>query len=768
MKKITKNILIYGTLASVLLGILLGIYTFVVYADWNERKDDVLEKLIAYKKQLDYLRQPTISEESTGTLKLGAVAIPSRVYDRNEKLIGEFYTERRTLVNFNKLPPYLSEALIASEDRKFYEHGGINIHSILRAFLTNLVTFSYSQGGSTLTQQLAKVLFTNQEKTIRRKIFEFFCTLEIEDHFTKNEILEMYLNLIYMGHGNYGVESASQYYYNKHAADLTLAESAILIGLLPSPTRFSPINDLEGALKRQQLVFNALADVGFRQEDELQKETELFLEAWEVRRENDVYVSNIGDFPDRDYRVNLAPYFLEYLKGKLLERFTLEEILHGGMRIHTTLDYDRQKIAAETLRLGIQKQKEYIVETTDANIEQMSPEEIRDFEKEIDMINGVFFSIDPNTGDILTMIGGSEYSQRNQFNRAIYAYRQIGSLMKPFVYYQAIEQRLISPATILADEPTEISGVKYDNYDGKYLGKITAYEALVKSRNTVAVRLLKDTGVGSLQSMFSDMLDAPKSEIKKRIPKELGVALGAAEFSPYELAISFGALANGGYRIEPAFLTRVEDSSGALLWAPPETNRKIRVLDPNAAFVTVSMLKGVFEPGGTAGWVANQRRQNPQLFSYEMAGKTGTTTNYRDAWFAGMTGNEVMIVWIGHDQNDSLGRGRSGGSLSAPVVVNYLSEYSASQQKSDIRQRRVFVSIDRRNKEPEAPEHLEAGDRPDFAPNFLLDDITYESFCLMSGLVPPDETACPGAVFNHPFLRGSEPGSYCPLHTSSH
>lgn len=772
MKTLARKIFVYATAASLLFVLFSGVYTGFVYADWNHQKDEVLNKLIAYKKQLDHLRQPSYSEEGTGTLRLGPVAIPSRVYDRNGKLIGEFYTERRTLVNFNKLPDYLPQALIASEDRRFYDHNGINFLSIIRAFLKNIVTFSYSQGGSTLTQQLAKVLFTNQEKTIRRKIFEYFCTLEIEQHFTKHEILEMYLNLIYMGHGNYGIESAALYYFGKHAADLSLGESAILIGLLPSPTRFSPINDLETALQRQQLVFRALVDTGYRDSQTLKVETRRFREKWEVVETSDEVVSQIGNFVDRDYRLNLAPYFLEYLRLKLMERFTMEEILRGGLRIHTTLDYSRQKIAGEMLQKQIVSQKNVMAKSA----KKRTAEEERELQKKLDMVNGVFLSIDPNTGEILTMIGGAEYSAKNQFNRALYAYRQIGSLMKPFVYYSAIKERLISPATILSDEATEFGGVSYENYDSKYLGEITAYEALVKSRNTVAVRILKETGVAPLQSTFSDILDRPRSEIKKKIPNELGVALGAAEFSPYELAISFGALANGGYRVEPAYLTKVEDSSGSLLWAPDSSGRKVRVLNANAAYVTLSILKGVYEPGGTAGWASEARKKNPEAFRFEMAGKTGTTSNYRDAWFAGVTSNEVAIIWIGHDRNASLGRGRSGGSLCAPIWVNYLAKYAqASQLDADLKERRAYFELSAAGEEPnpetpppETPPNDEDSPeqplRPNFSRNFSLDDLSYESFCLLSGGVPNDPESCPGSIENHPFIRGTEPGSYCPLH----
>ncbi|MES0491362.1 MAG: biosynthetic peptidoglycan transglycosylase, partial [Leptospirales bacterium] len=235
-------------------------YTTYYYIKWKSSEEIVLEKLKTYKKQLDYLRTGhTTSNSDGGSATIGAVAIPTVVYDRNGFKIGEFFIERRTLIPIEQIPPYVIKALIASEDRNFYDHGGVSYRSIMRAMVQNLLSFRFAQGGSTITQQLAKVLFTQQEKTIGRKIFEYFCTLEIEERFTKDEILEMYLNLIYMGHGNYGIESASQYYFNKNARRLTIGEASMLVGLLPNPSIYSPINDLSQSIRRQKTVFTALS-----------------------------------------------------------------------------------------------------------------------------------------------------------------------------------------------------------------------------------------------------------------------------------------------------------------------------------------------------------------------------------------------------------------------------------------------------------------------------------------------------------------------------
>ena len=222
---------------------------FSAYKKWESREEQVLSKLVSYKKQLDMLRKPFIVEEEAGTVQLGAVSVPSRIYDKNGVLIGEYSAERRTIINIEKIPKHVINALIAGEDHQFYEHSGFNYKSIFRAFIANIVRFRLAQGGSTISQQLAKVLFTNQEKTIERKLFEVFCTLAIEGQYTKKQILEMYLNLVYMGHGTYGIESASMLYYNKSSTELNLTEAATLIALLPNPKLFSPLNDIEANLR---------------------------------------------------------------------------------------------------------------------------------------------------------------------------------------------------------------------------------------------------------------------------------------------------------------------------------------------------------------------------------------------------------------------------------------------------------------------------------------------------------------------------------------
>jgi len=733
-RKITfKKLVLYTFKAGVLTGLLLTVYTGFQFYQWNSNKEEILKKLYLYKKQLDYFRSHAGSNDSGSEVLVGAVPVPSKIYDRNGVLIGEFFSERRTIVPINEIPEFVPNALIASEDREFMEHRGVRLKSIIRAVVANLVNFGYSQGGSTLTQQLAKVLFTNQEKTIKRKIYELFCTFAIENRFTKEQILEMYLNLVYIGHGNYGVESSSYYYFNKSSSFLTLSESAMLIGILPNPNNFSPINNLEVALRKQKTVLQVLINMGKYTEEYVSKDLKRFYRTWNIHMSNETPVSDIGKFRDNTFKVNLAPYFIDYVRQDLLNYFEPDILTRGGLHIYTTLDYRRQQTASTYLLRAINKQKDYYAR--ESGNEKLSEKTRTLYSNAIKKTNGAFISISPQNGEILTMIGGSEFSGNNQFNRAVLAQRQVGSLIKPFIYYLAIESRKITPASIVHDQPVKYGDFKFDNYTHRYQGDITAYKGLVQSINTIAVQLLDNVGVSHLRDLISDILPLTSAEARKKVPNEIGVALGTSAFSPYEMATLYATMVNDGKLVEPHYLVRVEDPRGNILMEPSEEKKMPQVLDPDSAFITVSMLKGVFEHGGTSGWVARLRNNNQDFLPFEISGKTGTTSDYRDAWFAGITSQEVSIIWIGADDNTTLGSGHAGGALCAPVWVEYANQ--------------VY-----KKKHPEP-----------FKSVFSLNDITWESFCPLSGGVPVDDDLdlTDFSVREQPFLAGSEPGFFCPI-----
>ncbi|MDH5718185.1 MAG: PBP1A family penicillin-binding protein [Spirochaetia bacterium] len=720
-------------LVPVFIVMILGLRFGIIYIKWNSQKETVLNKLIKYKQQLDRLRNPMPAEESGGDITLGAVAIPSRVYDINGKVIGEFFTERRTLLPLEKMPSFLPKALIASEDRKYYEHEGINYTAILRAFIANIFSFKFSQGGSTLTQQLAKILFTTQEKTLDRKIFEYFCAKEIEEHYTKDEILEMYLNLIFMGHSNYGFESAAGYFFSKSAANLTLGEAAILVGLLPNPTLFSPINDIKTALKRQSLVLSSMVKMSYINNNQKIQAEKRFKKIWKVKEKNGEYTSSIGDFPDRAFRINLAPHFLDYVMQSLLNIFDFDEVMKGGLQIYTTLDYKRQSIAQSALEKSVLRQKNYYSQLIKELKKKGKKKEADIFTEAQEKTNGAFIVIHPKSGYVLALIGGNEFSLKNQFNRAILAKRQVGSLIKPFVYYTAIKQQNITAASIIDDSPMKIGDIEYNNYDNKFLGQITVTEALKQSRNIPAIKVLQAAGIDEFREVISNALHLSYDDVSKNIPRELGVALGTSVFTPIEMAKLFSALVNDGISIEPRFILRVDDKNNKLLWeAEPPKERK--VFDSTASYIVISILQKIFENEGTASWVYDLREKNPDYINFEIAGKTGTTSDYKDAWFAGLTSDEVSIIWLGADNNITLGSGRSGGALCSPVWIEYIK--NARSESAPIR----------------------------FLENKKLEGITKENFCAETGGVPRAENLCPHFIKDQVFYEGTEPRYFCPLH----
>ena len=724
-------------LVPALIALFIGTRFVIIFVKWQYEKDTALEKLVKYKQQIDELRNPIDLEEKGSDISLGAVAIPSKIYDINGKVIGEFFTERRTLLPIEKMPKYLPKALIASEDRKFFEHAGLNYTAILRAMIVNVLSLRFSQGGSTLTQQLAKVLFTNQERTIDRKIFEVFCVNEIEKRYTKNEILEMYLNLIFLGKSNYGFESAAGYLFGKSAANLSLGEASMIVGMLPNPTVFSPLNNLDLALKRQSLVLNSMTEMGIITSNQKKSAISRFKRRWNVRKQKEKLISDIGDFPDSAYKINLAPFFLDHVRNELIKQFDFDTVTKGGLRIYTTLDYNRQRAAAAAMKRRVKLQKDYYrAELKKLKKKRKTKKVIKKIEELNDAIektNGAFVSIDPQTGYILALIGGNEFSTKNQFNRAFLAKRQVGSLMKPFVYYTAIAQKEITPATIIEDEPLKIGDFSFENYDNKFLGKITAVEALKQSRNIPALKVMQLAGIDEFRDVIGTALNLSSSEINKRIPREIGVALGTPVFTPHEIAMMFSAMLNKGIIVSPRSILKIEDSQGRLIWQaePPEERE---VFDSTASFIVLSMLQKIFEKGGTAGWVAAQKEANPDYLDFQIAGKTGTTSDFKDAWFAGLTSDEAAVLWIGNDMNTSLGDGRSGGSLCSPAWVEYIRAVRTDNKPSD------------------------------FGEGWQLEDITKENFCSESGGVPRKEDLCEHIVHDQVFYEGTEPRYFCPLH----
>lgn len=705
-----------------------GVRVFLAYNRWSDEETAVMQKLTLYKQQLDRLRSGAIAQDTVASIEPGAVAIPSKVFDRNNKLIGEFYTERRSLLNYEDFPKQLIDALIASEDRKFYEHHGVDYGGIFRAIVRNLLRFRFAQGGSTLTQQLAKVLFTNQEKTLDRKLFEFFCARAIESKYSKKEILEMYLNLIYMGHGIYGLETASQYYFNKSARDLTQGEAAALVGIIPNPKAFSPLTDLPRFLERQNAVLMSLVTVQKMTEDKVKNERRRFFQTWRIAAK-DSRRSGIADFPDRLTGKNYAPFFLDYLRQKLTTQFTQDALNRSGLRIFTTLDLDRQIAAQRAVKAAVELQKQHYEKLLTAARKKNNAAKIQELERALATTNAAFISIEPKTGYTLAMVGGGEFSQQNQFNRALKAERQIGSTIKPLIYYLTIAKQIYTPASLVDDLPIQ----DYQNYDGKFMGKMTLRDALKLSRNPTAIRALQKLDFDDVRGMFHEVLQLPYSDLEKKIPRELGVALGSSSFTPAQLAQMYATLINQGKRVEPRDLLRIEDSQGRQIWEAPEQPPQQQVMDAAAAYVTISMMQAVVDGGGTAEGAMKALRNSEGRLIFDVAGKTGTTSKYVDAWFVGVVSDEASVMWVGNDANTTLGAGRSGSGLCAPRYADYLRSTRRGENKP----------------------------RP-FAETFDQDHIIRKSFCPATGLLSRFPGACENEVLDQPFIRGTEPQEFDP------
>ncbi len=714
-----------------LLGLYFGVRVFLAHNRWVDEETAVMQKLTLYKQQLDRLRSGAISQDTVASIEPGAVAIPSKVFDRYGKLIGEFYTERRSLLNFEDYPKHLTDALIASEDRKFHEHHGIDYAGIFRAIVRNTLRLRFAQGGSTLTQQLAKVLFTNQEKTLDRKMFEYFCAQAIEAKYNKQEILEMYLNLIYMGHGIYGLETASQFYFNKSARGLTVGEAASLVGIIPNPKAYSPLTDLPRFLERQLVVLQSLSAVGKLQQEKIPNERRRFFQSWRIAGK-DSKQSGIADFPDRLSGRNYAPFFLDYLRQKLTTQFTQDALNRSGLRIHTTLDLGRQIVAQRSAKAAVELQKKHYEKLLEGARKKNNAARIQEYERALASTNAAFVSIEPKTGYILTMVGGAEFSQQNQFNRALKADRQIGSTIKPLLFYLALSKQVITPATLIADEPLQ----DFQNYDGKFLGKITVRDALKLSRNPTAIRVLQKLDFDDLRSLVHEILQIPYSDIEKKIPRELGVALGSSSFTPIQLAQMYATMLNRGRRVEPRDLLRIEDNQGRQIWEAPEPTEPPQVMDPAAAYVAITLMQAVVDGGGTAEPAMKVLRNSEGRLAFDVAGKTGTTSKYVDAWFVGLVSDEATVMWVGNDANTTLGAGRSGSGLCAPRYADYLKSTRYS-----------------------------GGKPPPFAELFDQSQIVRKSFCAATGLLSKFPGACEDEVLDQAFVRGTEPQEFDPSGT---
>jgi penicillin-binding protein 1B len=601
--------------------------------------------------------------------------------------------EERRLVALEDVPEHTLAAVIAVEDRRFYEHFGIDLPSIARAVVANLEARRIVQGASTLTQQLVKNFYLTPKRTFSRKAKEALMALILEIRYTKEQILEAYLNEIYFGQkgsqGIYGVGEASDFYFAKPVRNLSLAESAVLAGLIRSPNLYAPHKDAGRIQRRRDGVLKKMWSLGMISEDQYREAT---AEPVEVR----------AFHPER----NDAPYFVDYLVKELEQEYSLDILTSEGLLIFTTLDVEMQNQARRSVRRGLQR-----LEARDPSLRRSGAEEAGQ------ELQACLVALEPQTGFVRAMIGGRDY-KASQFNRAVQARRQPGSLFKPIVYAAALEGGGQSPdftaASILRDEPIRIryegKTWKPSNFNDQFFGQVTVRTALEKSLNCATVWMSQRTGLDKI------IETARRLGITSRLEPAPSLVLGAFEIQPLELASAFGAFANHGVLARPRAIKKVLDKEGRLL------ERRAMELEPSisaeVAYVITSMLEGVFERG-TA-------RSASEVLGMPVAGKTGTTNDSRDAWFAGYTPRLAALVWVGFDKPRSIGR--SGSQAALPIWADFI------RKTSDWLATEAFVP----------------------PPGVVFREIDP-----LSGLLATE--VCTDTI-REAFVKGTEPQRPCPLH----
>jgi len=548
-------------------------------------------------------------------------AASSQVYDINGDLITTLHAvENRIPVSINKIPKDLQNAFIATEDIRFYQHIGIDPRGILRALWSNITQQTVAEGGSTITQQLAKNALLTQERTLKRKIQEAILAMQIERQYTKTEILEMYLNQIYFGQGAYGVEAASRLYFGKSVDKLNLAECAMLAGIPKSPNYYSPLSNFDAAKERQAVVLDQMAKYGF-----IDKETAAKTKLVEIKLANRS-ANNLGT----------VSYFIDYVTQILIDKYGADAVYKEGLKIYTTLDLKLQRAAEKAMRH---------LPTTNVD------------SRGIQQPQGALIAIDPKTGYIKAMVGGRG---TDEFNRAILAQRQPGSAFKPFVYLAAIENGM-TPATIVDDSPVTFGTWSPVNYTGKFSGPVTLRKALENSLNVVAVKVADQVSIDKAL-YYAQQMGISTLVLRGNVnDRNLAAALGGLTrgVTPLEIASAFGVLANQGVRAEPVAILKVVDRHGRVL--EQHTPRHKVVLNERSAYILADMMRGVITNG--TGMAANIGRP--------AAGKTGTTSDYKDAWFVGFTPDLVAAVWIGHDNEGTL-NGLTGGTIPAIIWRDFM------------------------------------------------------------------------------------------------
>lgn len=658
----------------------------------------------------------------------------TKIYADDDVLIGELKVEKGIFVPLDKLPEHVINAVIAVEDSRFWRHKGIDYLAIARAVIKDILYVELKEGGSTITQQLTKVMFLTPEKTLKRKLREAALAIKIEKNLSKKEILELYLNKVYFGHGAYGVEMASKIYFGKSVKDITLSEAALIAGLIKAPSLYSPYNNLARAKERQNIVLSRMEEEGFIKRSE--KDNAL---------KQPVYLSSMRK------GIEANNYFIEYIRKYLEEKYGEETVYKTGLKVYTTLDRGAQLSAAKALQQGLSeidkrkgwrgplehktdidfekemKDKEFTTQVVTApggiasglvlkvsnkeaiiktrgiigrlliedarwasvtidskgkqkvlkdfrltqilkpgdivkvSIKSVRGSDVRLLLEQEPEVEGAIVALEPDTGFIRAVVGGYDFV-KSEFNRALYARRQPGSAFKPIIYAAALDHGF-TPASIIVDEPVTYHGGPKgewspENYDHEFYGPTRLREALTYSRNVVTVKLVEAVGIENIVE-FARTIGIPDE-----MPRDLTLALGSLSISPFNLALSYSVFANGGMKVKPIAVKYITDSKGKVLESnEPEAEE---VISPQTAFLITSMMEDVVKNG--TGWRA-------KALGRPVAGKTGTTNEYRDAWFVGYSTNLVSVAWVGFDDMRSLGPRETGARAASPIWVYFMKDF---------------------------------------------------------------------------------------------
>lgn len=594
---------------------------------------------------------------------IGQMPQRSSIYDRTGTFYSRTIGENRVVVPYDEVSPNFVKALISREDSRFYEHRGVDPLGIARAAVRNLLFGSMKEGASTITQQLARNSFPLGGKTLSRKFLEAAMAFRIEMEMTKEKILELYMNRIYFGSGLYGVETASQAYFGKPAANMTLSEAALLAGLIRSPNRFSPFNNLEASLKQRDVVLGRMEELEFITHAEHEKALREKINARQRRMVN----------PLNSWAVDAILHELEQVVSP-------SKIDEGGLRIDTSIDAGLQQAAEESLsrRLAeVEARPDFRQQHTPKSAK---PAKVTKGAKPIpsppeqpEPLQGALIAIDNASGGITAIVGGRNFAE-SKYNRALVAMRQIGSSAKPFVYEEALRKGVITPETPVSDARLSITELPLrspaynpQNSDGTFGGDLPAKEGLIHSRNTMSVRVGLATGLGTVATIME------KLGLAEEVPRYPSICLGSFESTLRNVTVAYTALATGGSRVHPHLIEQVTDSEGKVLYRA--TRDRISVLDPAAARATTGILTEVLTRG-TAARAASLGLNKPA------AGKTGTTDHFVDAWFLGYTEGLTCGVWVGFDRPKTIMRGGYGAELALPIWVDVMKSPASARYAS--------------------------------------------------------------------------------------